>query len=184
MQSIKNIGSSLLGIVIFVGIFFALGLLFAYGAKLAFTIQPFINWLAGVLFVINIVALLVAIIPKARGAAGLIIFISSFVYGLGTWIFGLAATLALWGWIAVIIGVLLGGVGVVPIGMLAAIFNGEWGIFWTLLISLLLTYVARIIGNMLVSSADNQQQDAGGDDNDEIIDVEPVTHKRTWKDIE
>jgi len=184
MQTIKSIGSTLLGIVVIFGIFIALGLLFTFGAKLAFTIQPFINWLAGILLIINIIALLAAIVPKARGVSGLIIYTSSFVFGLGTWIFGLAATLALWGWIAVIIGVLLGGVGVVPIGMLAAIFNGEWGIFWTLFIYLILTYGARLIGTMLVSSADNQEQHDEVEVNDEVIDVAPVTHKRTWKDIE
>jgi hypothetical protein len=182
MQALKSIGSTLLGIVIFVGIIIATVLLFTFGAKVAFTIQPFINWLAGILFIINLLVLLVAIVPKARGVSGLIIYISSYVYGLGTWIFGLAVTLALWGWIAVIIGVLMGGVGVVPIGMLAAIFRGEWGIFWTLLISLALTYGARIVGTLLVSNAENQAEVEY--DNDEVIDVEPETHNRTWKDVE
>lgn len=182
MQTIKSIGSTLLGIVIFVGIIVATVLLFTLGAKVAFTIQPFVNWLAGILLVINIVALLIAMIPKARAASGLVIFVSSYVFGLGTWIFGLAVTLALWGWIAVIIGVLMGGVGVVPIGMLAAIFHGEWGIFWTLLINLMLTYGARIIGRALVSSAENKLE--YDKDSEEIIDIEPETHKRSWKDIE
>lgn len=183
MQALKSIGNFVLGIVIFVGIIVATVLLFTLGAKLAFTIQPFINWLAGILFLINIVVLLIAIAPKARGWAGLIIYISSYVYGLGTWIFGLAVTLAFWGWIAVIIGLLLGGVGVVPIGMLASIFNGRWDIFWTLLISVVLTYGARLIGALLVSSSENQTDNAEKY-NDEIIDVEPVKHNRTWKDIE
>lgn len=184
MQALKSIGNFLLGIVIFVGIIVVTVLLFTLGAKLAFTIQPFINWLAGVLFIINIVALLVAIVPKARGWAGVIIYISSYVYGLGTWIFGLAVTLAFWGWIAVIIGLLLGGVGVVPIGMLAAVFNGEWGIFWTLLISLVFTYGARVIGTLLVNSSENQSKYAENNTSDEIIDLEPVMHNRTWKDVE
>lgn len=182
MQAIKSIGSIILGIVIFVGIIIVTVLLFTVGAKVAFTIQPFINWLAGILLIINLLALLVAIVPKARAVSGLVIYISSYVYGLGTWIFGLAVTLALWGWVAVIIGLLLGGVGVVPIGMLAAIFNGHWGIFWTLFISLALTYGARVIGTLLVSSAENQ---VGVEyDNNEVIDIEPETHNRTWKDVE
>ena len=101
MQAIKSIGSTLLGIAIFIGIIIATVLLFTLGAKLAFTIQPFINWLAGILFLINVFALVAAIAPRARGISGLIIYISSYVYGLGTWIFGLAVTLALWGWLAV-----------------------------------------------------------------------------------
>jgi len=184
MQAIKSIGSTLLGIAIFIGIIIATVLLFTLGAKLAFTIQPFINWLAGILFVINIFALVAAIAPRARGVSGLIIYVSSYVYGLGTWIFGLAVTLALWGWLAVIIGLLLGGVGVVPIGMLAAIFNGEWGVFWTLFISLILTYGSRLIGTMLVSNAENQTEYYDEIANEDVIDIEPEMHKRTWKDIE
>ncbi|MCA9350352.1 hypothetical protein KC874_01525 [Candidatus Saccharibacteria bacterium] len=184
MQAIKSIGSTLLGIAIFIGIIIATVLLFTLGAKLAFTIQPFINWLAGILFLTNVFALVAAIAPRARGISGLIIYVSSYVYGLGTWIFGLAVTLALWGWLAVIIGLLLGGVGVVPIGMLAAMFNGEWGVFWTLFLSLILTYGSRIIGTMLISNAENQTEYYDENTTENIIDIEPEIHKRTWKDIE
>lgn len=117
MNTLKSIGGTLLGIAIFIGIIVATVLFFTLGAKVAFTIAPFINWLAGILFAINLLLLFFAIIPKARGIVGLIIYISSYVYGLSAWIYGLAVTLALWGWIAVIIGLFLGGVGVVPIGM-------------------------------------------------------------------
>lgn len=181
MQTMKSIGSGLLGIIIFGGFIIATALLYTLGAKLAFTIQPFVNWLAGILFVVNLIALLVAIAPKARGIAGLIIYVSSFVYGLGTWIFGLAATLAIWGWFTVIVGLFLGGVGVVPIGMFAAIFNGEWAIFWTLIINLVLTLGARLIGTMLISSSEGLQR---GDGDNEIIDITAESHERTWKDIE
>ena len=104
MNTLKSIGGTLLGIAIFIGIIVATVLFFTLGAKVAFTIAPFINWLAGILFAINLLLLFFAIIPKARGIVGLIIYISSYVYGLSAWIYGLAVTLALWGWIAVIIG--------------------------------------------------------------------------------
>lgn len=180
MDTLKSIGSTLLGIVIFIGIIIATVLFFTLGAKVAFTISPFINWLAGILLVINLLLLLFAVIPKARGVVGLIIYISSYVYGLSAWIYGLAVTLALWGWIAVIIGLFLGGVGVVPIGMLAAIFHGEWGILWTLLLTVVLTYGSRIVGYALANSADNHNNDK-----DNVIDIEPENDtKRTWGDLE
>ena len=145
MEKMKSIGGTLLGLAIFIGIIVATILFFTFGAKVAFTIAPFINWLAGILLLINIVLLLFAVIPKARSVVGLIIYVSSYVYGLSAWIYGLAVTLALWGWIAVIIGLFLGGIGVVPIGMLAAMFNGQWGALWTLLLTAAITYCARII---------------------------------------
>lgn len=79
MNTLKSIGSTLLGIAIFVGIIVATILFFTLGAKVAFTIAPFINWLAGILFIINLALLLVALIPKARGIVGLIIYISSII---------------------------------------------------------------------------------------------------------
>lgn len=178
METLKSIGGMLLGIAVFVGIIIAAVLFFTLGAKVAFEIAPFINWLAGILLVINIVLLLFAIIPKARGVVGLIIYISSYIYGLSAWIYGLAVTLALWGWLAVIIGIFLGGVGVVPIGMLAAIFNGEWGILWTLLLTVVLTYGSRMIGYALANSADATNKD-------DVIDIERENDtKRTWGDLE
>lgn len=178
METLKSIGGTLLGIAVFVGVIIATVLFFTLGAKVAFEIAPFINWLAGILFTVNLVLLLVAIIPKTRGVVGLIIYISSYVYGLSAWIYGLAVTLALWGLLAVIIGIFLGGVGVVPIGMLAAIFNGEWGIFWTLLLTVVLTYGSRMIGYALANSADASSKD-------DVIDVEPDDDtKRTWGDLE
>ena len=88
------------------------------------------------------------------------------------------------GWLAVIIGIFLGGVGVVPIGMLAAIFNGEWGILGTLFMCIVLTYGSRAIGTMLVESSEIQSENSESNTGEEIIDVEPVTHKRAWEDIE
>jgi len=84
---------------------------------------------------------------------------------------------AFWGWLAVIIGIFLGGIGVVPIGMLASIFNGRWDIFWTLLLTVVLTYGTRIIGYALANSADTSK-------NEEIVDIEPENNKRVWGDLE
>lgn len=93
----------------------------------------------------------------------------------------MAVTLALWGWLAVIIGIFLGGVGVVPIGMLAAIFGGHWGIFWTLFLTIIFTYGARLTGSALASSADSQ----GNQVNDDVIDIEPeIKDTRKWGDLE
>lgn len=180
MNTLKSIGATLFGLTVLIGIIIATILIFTLGAQLAFTIAPFINWLAGTLLVVNVMLLLVAIIPQARGVVGLIIYISSYVYGLSAWIYGLAVTLALWGWIAVIIGLLMGGIGVVPIGMLAAILNDEGGAFWTLLFTIVLTYGMRMIGYTLANNADSQSRQ-----HYDVIDLEPEdTNKRSWGDLE
>lgn len=153
MEILESIGGVLLGIAFFVGSIIALILFFTVGATVGVTILPFVSWLTGILFAVNIIALLIDISRKTRGVVGIIIFLSSYVYGLQTWIIGLLVTLTLWGWIAVIIGLFIGGIGVVPIGMAAAIFNGRWSIFFVLLINVILTYGTRIIGGTLAESA-------------------------------
>ena len=153
MEILESIGGVLLGIAFFVGSIIALILFFTVGATVGVTILPFVSWLTGILFAVNIIALLIAISRKTRGVVGIIIFLSSYVYGLQTWIIGLLVTLTLWGWIAVIIGLFIGGIGVVPIGMAAAIFNGRWSIFFVLIINVILTYGTRIIGGTLAESA-------------------------------
>ena len=180
MNILKSIGGTLLGIAIFIGIIVATILFFTFGAKMAFAISPFVNGLAGVLITINIILLLFAVIPKTRGAIGNIIIFSSFIYGLSAWIYGLAVTLAIWGWLGVIIGVFLGGVGVVPIGMLASVLSGHWDLFWPLLINVATYFGAIIIGGLLVGSAERQKEEQ----QDNIIDIEPNEDSRTWGDLE
>lgn len=180
MNILKSIGGTLLGIAILVGIIIATVLFFTFGAKMAFEISPFINGIAGVLITINIILLLFAVIPRARGVIGNIIIFSSFIYGLSAWIYGLAVTLAIWGWLGVIIGVFLGGVGVVPIGMLASVLGGHWDLFWPLLINIATYFGAIIIGGLLVGSAERRKEKQ----QDNIIDIEPTEASRTWGDLE
>lgn len=178
MNTLKSIGGILFGLIAFVALVATTILIFTVGSQIAFKIAPLVNGLAATLFFINVVALIAAIAPGARTVAGYIILSSSFAYGLAAWIYGLAVTLSLWGWIAVIIGVFLGGIGVVPIGMLAAVFNAEWGAFWTLTATVALTFIARIVGALLVASADAQVPQR------KVIDAEPIAPKRTWNDID
>lgn len=102
METLKSIGGVLLGIAFFVGSIIALILFFTVGATVGATILPFVSWLTGILFAINVIALLMAISRKTRGVArgvvGIIIFLSSYVYGfadLDYWLAGYVDTLGL-----------------------------------------------------------------------------------------
>ena len=66
---------------------------------------------------------------------------------------GLLLTLALWGVLAVIIGLFLFGVGVVPIAMLATLFNGMWLELGLLFLAVILTFGCRLLGIVLAESA-------------------------------
>lgn len=61
-------------------------------------------------------------------------------------------TLALWGVVAVVIGLILLGVGVVPIAMLATLLNGMWAELGMLAVAVVLTYGFRTLGAALADA--------------------------------
>ena len=180
MKNFKALSASLVGIAIFAGLIAAIALLFSFGTKLAFKIEPAINDLAGVLLVVDLIALPFALAPRFRRMVGTILFISSFVLGVAAWLYGFAATLTLWGVVALIIGLFFAGVGVVPIGLLAAAFSNEWGIFGGLLGMVVLAFVARSTG-VLLASGNAPRSTSGRHAHDGFVEVEDVEVRQPSK---
>ena len=58
---------------------------------------------------------------------------------------------------ALIIGFALFGVGVFPMALLAAMFNGEWVIFWNIGYLAALKYGARFLGVYFATKAEEQE---------------------------
>ena len=148
---IKSIFESIAGIFLMVG-FFALSVglivLFLKGATfMAKEFLPFLSAASGVLFwILLLIALPISFIKKARGVMSIVFLISSYVFGVTGWLIGFVLTYYYWGAFWLIVGLFLGGVGVVPMGMLASAFNGGWGQFWNLLFILVITYATRMYG--------------------------------------
>jgi hypothetical protein len=88
-----------------------------------------------------------------RNYTGGAIFLSSFIFGLVTWLLGFILTYALWGLWAVIVGILFFGGAVVPFALLATLLKGMWDPFFAVLILTVVTFGSRIIGMLIVESA-------------------------------
>ena len=58
-----------------------------------------------------------------------------------------------WGLFAVIIGLVLAGIGVIPIAILATIVEGQWGVLGNIGALIVLTIGLRIFGYWLVEKA-------------------------------
>jgi hypothetical protein len=71
------------------------------------------------------------------------IFGASFIFGLCTWILGFLATYEYLGSTGVFVGLVSGIVGIVPVGILAALFHADWTSAIFLTIGLVLTCGAR-----------------------------------------
>jgi hypothetical protein len=174
----KAIGGLILGITIFLGIIITTILIVTFGIKIAFAVEPIINIVAAILLILDIVILVLALSKKLRPIVGIIMVFSSYIMGLSTLIYGFAVTLSLWGMVGVVIGIFMGGVGVIPIGLLAAMFHSQWGPFWSLLISIVLTLATGLAGALLINNSEKMSEE-----HTNIIDVEP-SDERSWDDID
>lgn len=60
---------------------------------------------------------------RTRGISALGYLVASYLFGVNLFIFGIIVTLSEWGVVALVIGLFLAGVGVVPVALLASIFH-------------------------------------------------------------
>lgn len=149
-----------LGIVWFLT-FLLLPAFFIIGAIwLGERILPWLVLLSIIAFGVCIFILLpLSIFRVTRQVAGGLFLWISFIFGLTGWFLGLLLTYFLWGIIGVIIGLLILGIGVVPIGLLAALFNGMWTELGILLLLIVLTFGCRFLGAILISSQENDRME-------------------------
>lgn len=106
--------------------------------------------------IVVVILLPMAIFRATRSAAGTGIFFSSYIFGLTTWFLGAAVTFVTWGWVGLLIGLLFFGVGVVPIGILAAFISLKLpSLGFSLIVMSLIVFATRFGGMALVESGRN-----------------------------
>jgi hypothetical protein len=155
IEKIKELAGMAFGFLIFIAMM-SLPFVFIKGSvwASAHLLSPLIvvGW---VLLAINIVLLLpLSIFKRLRGITGGGIFLSSFIFGLVSWLLGFILTYSIWGIWAVVIGIFFLGFGVVPIALLATAINGYWDPFFTVLVLIILTFGARIVGLLIAESGE------------------------------
>lgn len=153
LENVKKISNILLGISLFLAVI-ALPIVFVKGAMWASRnlLPPLftVGWLAIALIVLILLPL--SLFKRLRGFAGTAIFFSSYLFGLICWLSGFVITYSLWGAWGVMFGLLFLGGGVVPIGIVASLFNAEWQMMLFLFILISLTLAARIGGAAISES--------------------------------
>ena len=95
-------------------------------------IWPVVN----VMFICAVLVSPLAALKRARGSVAVFMMAFSAVLAVTTWLRAFGVTLVLWGWWAVIVGVVLLGVGVVPVALGAAAFEGQWTVFWEMIVTM------------------------------------------------
>ncbi len=99
-----------------------------------------------------LILLPLACFQGSRNAAGKGLMAASYVFGVTTWFLGAAVTFTTWGWTGLIIGLVLGGVGVVPVGILAAfIAAGNYSLGLSMIVMVVVVFASRVGGFALTS---------------------------------
>ena len=143
----SSIGTFLLGVIILLIVLSLPAIFIVGGVAVGGKVLPWLMKLSVVTLVFCIVVFPPAMFfSVSRPLAGVGLFVSSYVFGATGWFMGLFLTWASWGGLAVLIGVLILGIGVVPIAMLATFMKGMWLEFGLLILVVILTFGFRIIG--------------------------------------
>lgn len=60
---------------------------------------------------------------RTRGVASLALVVASFIFGVTTWCLGAAVTFISFSWLGLMLGLVIFGLGVVPLGIIGAFFS-------------------------------------------------------------
>ncbi len=164
MRALKGAGIILAVIVGVVALIFLLALYTAGLLWVSKNVLDYLNIAAAMAFAACAFVLLpLALFQSTRKVSAYGFFISSVIFGVSTWVLGFLVTFQYWGVTGLFVGLFLAGVGVVPIGILASAFNGEWPQVGDLTLGLVLTFGARAIVYLLAQRMDHDE--AGSNSN-------------------
>jgi hypothetical protein len=150
---VSGLGTLFGGVALLV-LFAGMSAVFLFGAAWASnTLLPWFTVFTGVAFAIVVLVLLPLAIPRTtRGFSSVALFIASYLFGATLWMEGFLLTLSLWGVFGVFVGLFMGGVGVVPVAMLATIIKGLWAPLIELVVLTIMTFASRIGATALAAS--------------------------------
>ncbi len=147
-----GIGSYAIGLIVICLILFLVALMLRGMVWAADKLMP---WLVTAstyaLLVCIFIFLPLCIFRKTRPWAGVGFVYASLLFGAMLFAYSCLFVVFAWGYGALAVGLILAGVGVVPVALLAAIFHGEWTVFWELLFGVVLTFGPRVLGTWLTT---------------------------------
>lgn len=149
MDKVKSFTLTIAGLAVMV---LPIVLLLVSIRGLAWVGDRIMGWTAaavGWVFVADLVLLVIAIFRPLRAFSGAGFLLSSQAYGFFTLLLGFLACWHLGHWLGVIVGLLLGGVGIIPVGMVLGGFQGEWGLVGNLALGVVLWFVAMVLAGLI-----------------------------------
>lgn len=127
---------------------------------LSASVMPLLQILFYIALDISVFILLpLAIFRKTRGVSATGLYMVSYVFGINLWLWSFLLVYQIWGTVALVIGLLFFGVGVVPIAFFAILFGHMQYI--TQMIGLLIcTFGARYLGMYWINKSEEKQDES------------------------
>ena len=164
-EKLKSAGTGLLGLLGFILLLFVVVVVINGLEWVSDKVLPLFSVLSVIAFLIELVVLLpLSAIRKTRNFAAVAFFCVSYLFGATAWMEGLLTTLGLWGAKGVIIGLVFAGVGIVPVGILAALFHRLWSSASEMVVLVFLTFASRMYAAWLLSLQDKLRLQDGSSD--------------------
>lgn len=155
MSKIKDLGWTALGCLFPIGLFIGVIFLIRFGSSIAGSAIQALSLASGWATLIDLLIVLpLLMFRRTRGLASTVLFLTSYLFGLTTWVYGFLVTYSFWGIIGVLLGVFVFGVGVVPFGVIASAINGQWWIVGGLLYGVFITFGSRLLALYIADKAD------------------------------
>ena len=123
--------------------------------KISPWLKPMFGW--------TLLACLLVLVPTAffrasRGFSAIGFLCASYIFGFVLWICSFLLVLDLWGMFAVVVGLLMAGIGIVSVAILAALFHADWESLGGLAIMIGATFGVRFLSVWLASKADRERE--------------------------
>jgi|SRR5579872_1208503 len=154
MDALKGTAAVVFALAAAVALLFAFGWLVREGVDVAIWVLPWLRTAVTITFSLcGAVVLPLAIFRKTRPVSAICLQIASYVFGATLWFFGLLIAYAYWGVVGVFIGLIMFGVGVVPVAALAALLHADWLALGQIALGLALTFGARVLVVLLLAKS-------------------------------
>ena len=153
MGALRNTGVFIIGAILFVATIL-LSAIFLVGITwLTKVLYPFIAFIYGVtLRSCFFVLLPLAIFKTTRTFAATGFAVAAMVMAIYVWLFSVLVVYQFWGFVGLVAGIVLGVVGIVPLGLVAAGLNGLWPTVGALSLGILLYFGLYVFGIYLRST--------------------------------
>lgn len=157
MEKIKGFFSGILGIVIFIASISILTLILIFGAYIAQIINPILTTITTIGTIICVFILIpLSIFKKTRIISCYGLMVVSYIFGANLWVFSFLTTYFYWGFIGVVLGLFVMGIGVLPFAFIASLFHSNWAYIGNIIYLCILTFGSRFLATYLAGKIDKE----------------------------